>query len=515
LGEEKKKFEIYKLLNMINISKKPGTLILIILSCLHLSGSSYAQRILTLEDAMAIAIKNSPEIIKSELSMTISRENLNALEAATKSRIRFKVTPYSYDQNRTFNTPLSTWITSETTSVYGDLEISQPIKLTDGSIYLHNQLTFQDATSDYLDLDTRFKGYSNNLFMTYSQPIFTYNRLKMQINQLRLSLENSILSYSILRLFLEKQVTQYFYLVYQRKLAVTVTDDELKNQQISYDIIKSKVEGGLSAREELLQAELNLSTSESNLQNAQVELANAKDNFRQYIGMPLNEEFEIETNIEYSEVPVDIDKAIQNGLTTRMELRQREISIRNSEDQLTVSKATNEFDGSVNLSMGLVGEDPVLTNVYDKPTRSPMVAVSFNIPIWDWGERKSKIKAAQAAIRIEEINLDNERTGVELAIRQTYRSLQNLGTQMDLAQQNVTNAQLTYEINLERYKNGDLTSMDLGRYQNQLSEKKMNLVNSLISYKLELINMKIQSLWDFEKNTSFVPEELQQIPDEK
>jgi hypothetical protein len=50
--------------------------------------------------------------------------------------------------------------------------------------------------------------------------------------------------------------------------------------------------------------------------------------------------------------------------------------------------------------------------------------------------------------------------------------------------------------------------MDLGRFQNQLSTAKMNLVNSLISYKMELLNMKIQSLWDFETNSSFVPKEL-------
>jgi outer membrane protein TolC len=82
--------------------------------------------------------------------------------------------------------------------------------------------------------------------------------------------------------------------------------------------------------------------------------------------------------------------------------------------------------------------------------------------------------------------------------------------QIEIARQNEKNAQLTYEINQERYKNGDLTGMDLNLFQNQLSEKKMNLANSLISYKLELLNMKIQSLWDFENNTSFVPKELQE-----
>jgi outer membrane protein len=241
-----------------------------------------------------------------------------------------------------------------------------------------------------------------------------------------------------------------------------------------------------------------------------VNLENAKDDFRQYIGIPLSEEFDVATNIEFKEVPVDMYQAIQKGLDTRMELKQREISIKNSQDQLTVAKSTNEFAGNIDLSVGLFGENPSFPKIYDKPTRSPQVMLTFNIPIWDWGERRSRIKAAEAAIRIEEINLETERTNIELAIRQTYRSLQNLSMQIEIARQNEKNAQLTYEINMERYKNGDLTSMDLSRYQNQLSEKKMNLANSLISYKLELLNMKIQSLWDFENNTSFVPKELQE-----
>jgi len=69
----------------------------------------------------------------------------------------------------------------------------------------------------------------------------------------------------------------------------------------------------------------------------------------------------------------------------------------------------------------------------------------------------------------------------------------------------VTNAQLTYDLNLEKYKNGDLTGMDLNIYQNQLSEKQLTFTNSLISYKIELLNLKIQTLYDFEKKIAVVP----------
>jgi len=468
----------------------------------------YGQKILTLDEAMLVAINNSPEIIKSELNMTISRENLKAREATTKSFFKFQLTPYSYDQTRSFNSLFSTWNTNKTTRVFGDFIVSQPILATDGRISLQNTLQYQDAYSDYNS--TRSQGYSNYLFLKYSQPVFTYNRLKMEINQLKLSLENATLSYSIQRLYLERQVTQFFYSVYQKQMAVLIAEDELKNQKVGYEIIKGKVEAGLSPKEQLLQAELNLATSESNTQTTKVNLENAKDDFRVYIGMPLSEEFDVLANVDFLQVKVDMLQAIDNGLKTRMELKQRQINILESQDQLTRARATNEFAGNIDLSLGLFGENPNLPEVYSTPTRSPQVMVTLNIPLWDWGERKARIKAAEANIKIEEINLGNERNNIEISIRQIYRSLQNLDMQIEIAKQNQKNAQLTYEINLERYKNGDLTSMDLSRFQNQLSEKKMNLANSLISYKLELLNLKIQSLWDFENNHSFVPKEMQE-----
>ena len=54
------------------------------------------------------------------------------------------------------------------------------------------------------------------------------------------------------------------------------------------------------------------------------------------------------------------------------------------------------------------------------------------------------------------------------------------------------------EINLERYRNGDISSKDIGEYQNQLSNEQLNHISALINYKLALLDLKIASLWDFE-----------------
>lgn len=481
---------------------------------LFFAGTSvFAQKTLKLEDALDIAIKNSPQIMQSELNMTVNKENLKAMQATTKSLFKFELTPFYYNQSRSFDNMFSTWSTSETKKIYGNLIISQPIVLTDGRISLTNRLEYQDAFSTYSNNVN--KGYNNNLFLQFTQPLFTYNKIKMQIKELKLALENATLDYSIQRLNLEKQVSDLFYRVYQIQMALAIAKEDLKNRQTSYDIINSKVEGGLSAKEELFQAELSLATSKSNVQNQQVDLDNAKDQFRQYIGMPLSEEFDIVADTAFTKVNVNLEKAIMNGLETRMELKQRRISIENSQNDLTRAKATNEFAGNLDLSVGVFGENEKFPNIYDHPTRNPSVEVKLNIPLYDWGERKSRIKAAQASIKIQEINMATERTNIEIGIRKSYRNLLNLDMQIEIAKQNERNAQLTYEINLERYKNGDLTGMDLNLFQNQLSEKKMNLTNSLISYKLELLNLKIQSLWDFERDASFVPTEMQSNIDNK
>ena len=130
---------------------------------------------------------------------------------------------------------------------------------------------------------------------------------------------------------------------------------------------------------------------------------------------------------------------------------------------------------------------------------NPRIAISLNIPIWDWGENKARIEAANANLEIQRIDLDVEQNNITIDIRKVYRSLQNLENQIELAEQSVKNAEMTYDINLERYKNGDLTSIDLNRFQSQLSEKKSALADALISYKMELLNLKILSLYDFEK----------------
>ena len=319
------------------INRKVSSIILsfiLILNCFN----TFSQQGLTLEKALNIAETNSPSMKKTRLNLIRSQENLNAQNAALKSNFSLTLNPISYTQNREFNELISKWNSRKTTESYGNFTISQPITLTDARISLTNRFGYYDSYSEYTN--TTSKGFSNNLSLNLDQPLFTYNRTKLSLKELQLALENSQLNYAIQLLSLEKQVAQAFYYVYQQQQSLDIANQAYQNMQKSYEVSKNKVDAGISPREEMFQAELNLATTKSDYENKQVSLENAKDDFKLLIGMSLYEDLIVIPNINVDTVSVDISFAIDQGLASSMEIRQRKIDIESNQFDLIQTKAT-------------------------------------------------------------------------------------------------------------------------------------------------------------------------------
>lgn len=474
-----------------------------------------AQALLTIDKSMDIAVDNSPDMQQTELSLVRSQERLNAQRARLKSQFSITLNPFEYEKTNRFDSQTSEWYLNESASSGGTFAINQRILPTDGELTLVNRFSYDYSfTESAFAADPLSKTFNNRLYLQFTQPIFTYNRTRMETEKLELDYETSLIRYKLMRLSLERNVSQEFYAVYSNQMRLEIAREDLKNNEESYEIISNKVEGGLLALEELYQAEVNLATSHSGVFSAELTLFNSLDQFKVLIGLPLDTTLLIAAEIIADTIPVNQELAITHALENRMELREREIDLESANFDLIVAKSTNEFAGSVTASFGVQANDELFSNLFETPTNTPAIGLTLNIPLFDWGERKSEIKVAEASLQSSQISYEVERTDIEMNIRSVVRSLKNLENQIEIQRKTVENAELAYDINLERYRNGDLTSMDLGMYQNQLSESKMAQTNAIIDYKIELLNLKIQTLYDFEKQIPIIPEELKSNEDE-
>ena len=464
-----------------------------------------AQIVMTMEEALQYSAEHNPDLINSRMSMERYEQNLIAQRASLKSRFSLNLTPVSYSQSRQFDSRFSDWYTNRSLSSSGTFSISQPIIWTDATLSLNNSLSWQNNQSTIGGTTNSNRAFSNSLYLSLTQPLFTYNRTKMNMRQIEMNYENARISYALQRLNVERNITSQFYSLFMSQQNLAISESELENAERNFNIIKDKVEADLTTKDEYYQAELNLAQSRSSLENQRVSLENAKDNFKQVLGIPLEEDIIVVCDIEAEPVYVDFDKALESAMTTRLELRQRQISREQQEMSLIQVKDNDSFNGSISLSLGIMGDNPEFNHLYDNPTNNPRVSVSFSVPLYDWGARKARIKAAEIGKQIFELNAEEELKSIEMNVRSTCRSLDNLVGQISIAEQSQRNAQLTYDLNEERYRNGELTGLQMNQFQNQLSNSKMSYTQAIINYKVQLLNIKVLTLYDFEKDEPVVP----------
>lgn len=471
-----------------------------------MSLNANAQISMTLDDALNYSIENSPALKTALMNLKRYKFSLDAQRASLKSKFSLTLNPISYSRNRYFENRLSEWYTNESFSSMGTFSISQPIIWTGATVSLNNRFGWQNNQSSITGgTDNDNRAFSNDLYLSVTQPLFRYNEIKFDLKSIELDYENALINYALQRLNLENSITNQFYSVYTAQNSLEISKAELKDAEANYNIIKNKVEADIATKDELYQAELNLATAKSTVDNRRVSLENAKDDFKKILGITLDTDIEIIAQVSAQPVTVDLGKAIANALNSRLELKQREISRTELDMQMKQIKEINSFDGELSLSIGITGDNEKLGDIYKTPTNNPRVALSFNVPIFDWGERKARIKAQEIAIEMHNMETDEERKAIEIAIRKSYRNLNNLLTQISIAEKSVKNAQLTYDLNAERYRNGELTGMQMSQFQTQLSNQKMSYLSTIIEYKKELLNMKILTLYDFENDKAIIP----------
>ncbi len=467
--------------------------------CFFFNFSVLAQTPISLQGALDIAELGSPSIQRSLLNIEQYQHSLRAERASLKSRFSLTLDPFSFSNSRQFDDQFSQWFTNERLSSSGTFQVEQPILKTDGSIGLFNTFGWRNNKTEIANLgENSNKAFSNNVYIVINQPLFTYNRRQMALDELELNYENANLNYAIQRLTLEKTITSQFFDVYLAQLNLDISREELENTSKNFEIVKMKVEASLIAREELYQAELNFANAQLSVQDNELGLANAEELFKREIGMNLDEDIQLITALDATQVVVDLEKAIEYALKSRLELRQRQINIDKSLFEMERTKSMNEFRADLQLTLGIFGDNEDFGKVYDSPTSNPSVGLTLNIPIWDWGERKARIQSQEVSLKTQRLELKEDEKQIRMDIRRSYRSVQTQMPRIEIARKNVENAKRTYEINNERYINGDLSGIDLNQFQTQLSSKKIELARALINYKTQLLDLKILTLYDWE-----------------
>ncbi len=124
------------------------------------------------------------------------------------------------------------------------------------------------------------------------------------------------------------------------------------------------------------------------------------------------------------------------------------------------------------------------------PNLGYFATLSLNIPIWDWGQRKSKVQ--QAVLKQEQANVELSAAQRQLVrnLRGSYGEAQTAREQMDLLRSAVDLASESLRLTVLRYQAGEATILELVDAQTALIQSRNAYDDGILRYRVAVSTLQ-------------------------
>lgn len=492
----------------------PGMLIL----STHVQGQE--TRVLTYQDAIYIALRQSYTVKSYSEQIRALEFYYNYSKAMFKPRLDFETFLPAFSENVTaIPRPDGLPVYNSTGMLrYGGNLSFQYILPTGGNLSLNATLYREDlktvlAMKDFEELTT--EQAQTSISLNFRHPIFTRNLLQENLNEARYNYEMASTQFTRQQMDIIYDVTQGFYALYKATRELEIAEERQKNSKEAYRVAKLKGETGRIPVGDVLISEIELAQNEANVFGSKSGLEGSKDFFKQLIGLTMDEDIAIVTDLEYDTFDINLAKAIEEGLENRLEIEEAELNIRLQEINIDRAKRIREFSGEIKAYYDITGVSTTgsgsfgelfrssFDNINDRPDNMG-VTLTFSYPIFDWGRGSSRVFQAKATMRGRQLYRDNLKTTITREIRNTVRSVEEARNKLKILEKNQELSQRSYRISQLRFENGSITSQELGVEQESLADTQLDYLNAFITYRLAIADLKRKTIWNFKENRRYL-----------
>jgi outer membrane protein TolC len=391
------------------------------------------------------------------------------------------------------------------TNMQAALTVNQPLVFTGGNLRFSQLLLSRDQTSGLAGATQQFKDYFGNFSIEFTQPILTPNVSAITQTANEVALAQAETDFLADQMDLVYNVTDNFYSVYQLTVRLEIAREQVSQNEESFNTATGKFKAGLIPEVDALQSDVDLASSRNDFLTAERELKRAKNSFRLLLGIPTEEDLSVTGDVEYTPVLIDSALAVESALHNRSEVLSAQRRIQLAEGGIGTAKSRNDFRLDVTARYGLDRNDTLLQNVFHDFNRSRSASLMFSVPIFDWGSNSLGVEAAEVQYKNAMAAADYVSQQVRQDVIDLLNRIQVAESRIHVLEKSVAVAQKGYDMSLQRFRNGAITSNDLTLSQQRLTSAKNNSLNALIDYKIGIADLKRRTLWDFETNGPVKP----------
>ena len=413
--------------------------------------STFGQKVLTLDQAISIALQKNTTLEKSNNSLKSAKSSLKAAWGNFLPSINASGSwQWSYSKQQ--GTPIN----------FGSFIYTPPPTTSQTRNYSVGANTSWDL----------FDGLSN---------IATLSQSKKNLESAKLQLEN-------LKENIVFQTISLYYTVINNQQLVKVKEDNVAWNKQNLETVNERMKLGAVTMADVYQAQVNEGNSELDLIQTKNNLETSKSNLLYYLGLDVLQNYTFSDSLTSNEKDIlkndigteygKIDELVKEALANRTDYKSAILDYESAQNGITIARS---------------GYFPRLTNSLSYNTyanqisdlnksRNFSVGLTLSIPIFSNFSVDNNVQMAEVNAMNKKVDLDDLTRTIKQNLLQTYLNAEAAKKSLEVNRRNVQAAEENLKIAQEKYSVGSGTILDVLIANSNYTTARTNFVNSEYQY---------------------------------
>jgi outer membrane protein TolC len=292
-------------------------------------------------------------------------------------------------------------------------------------------------------------------------------------------------------------VTRAYYalVVAQRKYATAQL--ALAQAQQFLTISQDLERGGEAPHSDVLKAQLQYNAQNQTLRESQLTMGNARLDLAVLISANFDENFQVVDDLHLSSALPPFPEVQVMARRDNPDLSAAMETVVGAGQEVTIARQaflpTLSLDVDYGLEANQIGWNTVVAAGVEKgavPSVGYFLTASVNLPILDWGARRSRLRQAQVRRHQAKVELSAAQRQLVRNLNAFYQEAQTAREQMDLLREAADFATESLRLNTLRYQAGEATILELVDAQNTVTQARNANDDGLARYRVALATLQ-------------------------
>lgn len=377
------------------------------------------------------------------------------------------------------------------------LSIKQNIALTGGTLRLYSSLNRLDQ---FAPKESK-SYYSQPVTLSYTQPLFAYNKFKWDKKIAPKEYELAKRTYIEAMEDVTTQAVNYYFRLLLTRTKHAIAVKNYGNTKALYAIAEERLKLGSITQDELLQLQLRMLNDSLSINDTALAVREQQMKLNSYLRYNENVDVEPVPDDRIPAIEIDyavvLDKALENSSFGV----DNQIRALNAEAGIAQAKSERGASATINARFGLsqTGED--LRASYSNLLDQEVVGLQFSIPIFDWGMGRGRVRMARAKAEMVRNQIEQDEIDYRHAIFTLIEQFHNQRNQCAVAARAREVADRRYTIAMENFRRGTVSVTEMNTAQTERDQASQTYVSALADFWNYYYSLRRKTLYDFISHT--------------